>query len=232
MTKYNSLVKLLAVIGVAILFGLPLSTVNASPNSRDNSPPYAPTITGPSFAMPGQPVPVTFCAIDPDNDTLMIYVEWGGENNSDFSDWYPAPSGVPITVNHTWNYTGVFTTRAKAEDPYGAQSPWSKPYNITISPVNITLGNTPGFFTIKVTNIGTQNLTNLTTTLTRDGGLVLGRHSKTHTTNVLPPSGTQTTSLCIFGLGTAILGISVKANEFPEISSSIMVRIFFFFIII
>ncbi len=231
MTAHHSLMKLLALAGATILAfsSLSLTCANASPT--DNSPPYAPTITGPSFAMPGKPVPVTFCAVDPDNDTLMIYVEWGGENNSDFSDWYPAPSGVPITVNHTWNYTGVFTTRAKAKDPYGAQSPWSKPYNITILPVEINISFL-GRFTVTVKNIGTQNITNLTTAITFDGGILHRHHTRSATSQILLPGETQTVSMLLFGWGSFMLTVSVKANEFNEVTFTVTGKIFFFFIII
>jgi len=191
-----------------------------------NSPPNAPTITGPAFGMPNQPIPITFCATDPDNDTVQIYVEWGGENTS---DWLPpTPSGVPITVNHTWHYPGIFTTRAKARDVTYAEGPWSAPYNITISPLNITLNFYPGYFTVTVVNMGTETFTNFTLAVTRDGG-ILHRHKTDRATIELPPQNSLKTYMPLIGLGIVTIGYSVSADQFAAQTWSITGRLFFIY---
>jgi len=89
----------------------------------ENTPPAAPTITGDSQGKPGVQYTYGLCSIDPENDTVWYFVDWG-DNSS--SDWVgPSASGVNVTLTHTFAKKGTYSIRAKAKDDSGAESNWS-----------------------------------------------------------------------------------------------------------
>jgi hypothetical protein len=85
-----------------------------------NHEPTAPVIVGPDEGVAGVEYNYTFVATDPDNHTVMYHVDWG-DTNSDYTDYFE--SGKEVTLSHTWNETGEYTIRARAEDQYGEMGP-------------------------------------------------------------------------------------------------------------
>jgi outer membrane protein assembly factor BamB len=88
-----------------------------------NNPPNKPVLKGPSKGKPGQYYDYSFSAIDPENNNVFYYVDWG---DGEKKDWFgPYASGHEETLSHSWNSRGTYTVRIKAKDVYGNESEWS-----------------------------------------------------------------------------------------------------------
>jgi outer membrane protein assembly factor BamB len=88
-----------------------------------NNPPNKPVLKGPTKGKPGQYYDYSFSAIDPENNNVYYYVDWGDGNEK---EWFgPYTSGHEETLSHTWESKGTFTVRVKAKDVYGNESEWS-----------------------------------------------------------------------------------------------------------
>ncbi len=88
----------------------------------NNTAPAKPTITGPEKGKPGVTYEYTIQAVDPENQQVSYFVDWGDETNS---GWFgPYESGEEITVNHTWEAKATYTVKVKAKDVMGAESEW------------------------------------------------------------------------------------------------------------
>jgi len=91
---------------------------------RISFPPDKPLIDGPSKGKPEIKYDYTFTAIDPDDDRIYYYVDWGDGN---FSDWLgPYNSGEEITLPHMWMEEGTYKIKAKTKDTYNFKSNWSE----------------------------------------------------------------------------------------------------------
>jgi hypothetical protein len=98
-----------------------------------NSPPEAPVLSGPSNGTIGKDLTYSITSIDPDNDTLFFYIDWG--DNTPVEWIGPISSGVPHNVSHVWNNPGSYTIKAKAKDIHNAESEWSNPLFVTLKSV-------------------------------------------------------------------------------------------------
>ena len=88
----------------------------------NNQQPLAPTINGPTSGKTGIKYDFTFVTIDPNEDDIYYYIDWGDGN---FEDWDgPFKSGYQLTASHTWSTHNIFTIKVKAKDIYGAEGPW------------------------------------------------------------------------------------------------------------
>jgi hypothetical protein len=78
------------------------------------SPPNPPVITGPTTGKAGTELIFTIYAIDPDDEDVFFYIEWG---DGTFENWIgPYGSGDPTTVTHTFQKKGTYTVRAQSKD--------------------------------------------------------------------------------------------------------------------
>ena len=92
--------------------------------SSPNSPPSTPSIIGPLSGETGVEYSYTFTTIDPDNDNISHYIEWGDGNTTNWTVFQsPGPPGY--AENHTWDIENSYTIRAKAKDSSGAESDWA-----------------------------------------------------------------------------------------------------------
>jgi hypothetical protein len=89
----------------------------------DNTAPAKPTITGPAKGKPGVMYEYTLSAIDPEDQQVSYFVDWGDETSTGWLG--PYDSGEQIIVNHTWDVKQTFTVKAKAKDAMGAESEWA-----------------------------------------------------------------------------------------------------------
>jgi hypothetical protein len=85
--------------------------------------PDNPTINGSNSGKTGEKQVFTIVTIDYQGDNVEYYIDWDDNANSGWIG--PYPSGMNITVNHTWNNRGTFNLRVKARDVYGHESDWS-----------------------------------------------------------------------------------------------------------
>jgi hypothetical protein len=85
-----------------------------------NTPPEAPTITGPDNGDAGTAYLFTFNAVDPDGEDIRYIVDWG-DGEIDTTGY--SMSGVDISLLKSWNKAGTYTIKAKAQDIKGEIGP-------------------------------------------------------------------------------------------------------------
>jgi parallel beta-helix repeat protein len=104
------------------------TTINTIINNPTNKP------SKPSGITSGR-IGITYSyssfAIDPDNDTIYYWFDWGDGSNSGWDG--PYYSSDIVTLAHAWNSNGNFPIKVKAKDIYGAESVWSDPLVIKIT---------------------------------------------------------------------------------------------------
>jgi hypothetical protein len=87
-----------------------------------NQTPSTPLITGPSQGKPRISYNYEIESIDPENENISYYIDWGDGTNTGWIG--PHPSGQEQTLNHTWNKKGTYTIKAKARDIHDQESNW------------------------------------------------------------------------------------------------------------
>jgi outer membrane protein assembly factor BamB len=102
-----------------MIFGNALHAFGAIDSNR---PPNPPTIEGTAKGDAGTEYWYWFPAIDPDNNPVQVFVDWGDGTNG----WsYEGASGERIWMPHTWEKQGTYIIKAKARDVLGLESNWS-----------------------------------------------------------------------------------------------------------
>jgi outer membrane protein assembly factor BamB len=89
-----------------------------------NEPPGTPTITGPLKGKVGVEQWYKFKSIDPDNNPVSHYIEWGDGTQYGWTDDYA--SGEQVKVGHTWSEQDEYTIRCKSKDTLGEESDWGE----------------------------------------------------------------------------------------------------------
>jgi hypothetical protein len=90
--------------------------------TQTNQPPNPPTITGPGKSKVRVATEYNFTAIDPENDSIYYFIDWGDQTNSSWIG--PYPSGEVVNQSHTWSKRGTYTIKAKAKNINGNESNW------------------------------------------------------------------------------------------------------------
>jgi hypothetical protein len=89
----------------------------------NSSAPSAPLINGSTNGKSGVEYDYTFISIDPTDDDLFYYVEWG---DGEIENWIgPYSAGEQIVINHSWGKGGSYIIRAIAKDVNDAESDWT-----------------------------------------------------------------------------------------------------------
>jgi outer membrane protein assembly factor BamB len=97
-----------------------------------NEPPDKPAITGETKGKTGENYWYTFRVIDPDNNPISWYIEWGDGDTIEWNrEW---ASEENCYYEHTWSKQDNYTIRAKARDVLGEESDWA--YLEVSMPVN------------------------------------------------------------------------------------------------
>jgi hypothetical protein len=92
---------------------------------RNNTPPEAPQIKeeNPRVKPIREPTKnFIFTTIDPDNDKIFLYIDWGDGTNVGWLG--PYNSSEEVKISHTYNAEGTYTVTAKAKDIFEAEGPW------------------------------------------------------------------------------------------------------------
>jgi hypothetical protein len=87
-----------------------------------NQSPTTPFLDGPMGGKAGQKYMYRLVSIDPDNDKVYYFIDWGDQTNSSWLG--PYNSGEEISVSHTWSKRGTYIIKAKAKDTFGSESDW------------------------------------------------------------------------------------------------------------
>ncbi len=99
---------------------------------RGNNPPSRPGgLAGSNTGVVGREYTYTINAVtDPENDDIAFLFDWGGGNQSGWTDF--VSSGTGISQSYIWKNTGSFEIKVKAKDTYGLESDWSPIFPIVI----------------------------------------------------------------------------------------------------
>lgn len=95
------------------------------------SAPSVPLIGGPTVGLTGNEYDFEFVSIDPDDDDVLYFIDWGDGTNSGWMG--PYTSGATIIISKIYNAAGTYDITAKAKDTNTLQSDWSNPLTIEIS---------------------------------------------------------------------------------------------------
>lgn len=88
-----------------------------------NNNPSPPTILGPNSGSFNETYEYSFNAIDPEEDQLYYYIDWG---DGTIDEWIgPYESNEVATIEHTWLASGRYVIQAQAKDASGKLSGWS-----------------------------------------------------------------------------------------------------------
>jgi len=90
---------------------------------ESNNPPDKPTVDGETDGKASEYYEYTFTAIDPEENNVYYYVEWGDDTNSGWIGSYN--SGEQVPLNHCWDGKGTYLIRVKAKDVFDAESDWA-----------------------------------------------------------------------------------------------------------
>ena len=94
-----------------------------------NLPPSKPKIVGPASGKEGEEYDFTISTIDPDEDEIFFWIDWGDGN---IEDWIgPYNSSEEVNISHTWSKKGNYIIKAKARDIYFQESDFVE-FSITI----------------------------------------------------------------------------------------------------
>jgi len=108
--------------GSVVLCALVLLVLSGM-DCHKNSPPLAPTISGPAVGRPGDTLVFTVNTTDPDDDIVSYLIAWGDTGSVAWSAEYL--SGQNVTRLKVYQDTGTFLVQAKARDAQEAESEWS-----------------------------------------------------------------------------------------------------------
>jgi len=98
-------------------------TYLATASRPANNPPDSPSIDGPTNGKPNQQYTFTFNAVDPDEDDLFYFIDWGDGNTEEWIG--PYVSNEKLTRNHSWD-KGDYTIRSKVKDTGNLKSNWTE----------------------------------------------------------------------------------------------------------
>jgi outer membrane protein assembly factor BamB len=99
---------------------------------ESNSPPETPSISGETNGNVGEWYEYTFRVIDPDNNPISWYIEWGDGKHTGWTT--ERASNEKCYYGHKWGEEDNYTIRAKARDVLGEESDWA--YLEVSMPVN------------------------------------------------------------------------------------------------
>jgi hypothetical protein len=103
-----------------------------------NNPPSKPTIDGPKNGKVGETYEYTFNSSDEDGQDVSYYVNWG---DGSYEIVHPAgPTGTEAKASHMWEEPREYYIFARTKDVFGAVSPWSDAFPVTI-PRNRIISN-------------------------------------------------------------------------------------------
>ncbi|KYK21091.1 hypothetical protein AYK25_03685 [Thermoplasmatales archaeon SM1-50] len=184
-----------------------------------NTPPEIPEKpNGPSEGEIGIEYSFTTSTTDAQNDDVFYMISW----EDSISDWLgPYASGETVEFNHTWNFVGEYNITVKAKDnsSEGLESDWSEASTIHILAIpRIEIGAImSGFGSIaaEIKNVGAGEATNVSWSISLDGGLVLlGRQTTGTFSKILPGFSPKVQTSFLFGFGA--VDVIVTADEIEK----------------
>ena len=91
---------------------------------RNNTPPAAPDLNGPTNVKVNTPTNYMFSTTDLESDVVYYWIKWCEDNITEWDG--PYASGEEVVFIHSWCHKGTFTIKAKAMDFYGYEGNWTE----------------------------------------------------------------------------------------------------------
>lgn len=110
-------------LAIATLSELSELTIIESPNK-----PITPQ--GPANGKPEVEYTYSTFTIDPQDDQIFYWFDWGDESNSGWVG--PFNSGEMAEASHIWTKKGTYSIMVKAKDTNGYESEWSNPLSVSM----------------------------------------------------------------------------------------------------
>jgi len=88
-----------------------------------NNSPSPPQISGPSDGTANETYTYLLQTVDPEDDQVYFYVDWGDGQTTEWIGPYYADE--EISLNHSWDESGRYTIKAQAKDINGQLSGWA-----------------------------------------------------------------------------------------------------------
>jgi hypothetical protein len=201
----------------AILQGCLLFADPAQQLKSPNNPPIRPDPpTGPDNGVTGYEYAYSSSTTEPEGEDIYYMFDWG---DGTASNWIgPYLSGQIAEASHTWQDPATYEVKVNTKDENGGQSGWSAPLMVEIiqAPV-LELGVIQGG-ALRVESVlrnrGAVDASDITYTVTLDGGIILMGKETTGTISSLAPGDTaMVTSGLIFGFGKTRVIIEVEIPE-------------------
>ena len=140
-------------------------TITEKPPQPENNPPDTPEKpSGPSTGETNTSYSYSTKTIDPDNNQVYYWFDWGDGTNTGWKG--PYNSNTTISVSHSWNKPGTYEIKVKAKDTNNAESPWSQ--TLTVNIYQQAMNNPPNKPTISGPTTGYANHAYNYTILTTD----------------------------------------------------------------
>ncbi len=96
-----------------------------------NLPPAKPVLLGPDSATVGDTVVIRLFTVDPEDQAVSYWVEWGDTTTPDWSPFFPSGETIPRT--HIYFSPAYYYIRAKAQDMDRGKSGWADTLKIKIT---------------------------------------------------------------------------------------------------
>jgi hypothetical protein len=190
-----------------------------------NNQPDIPIVTGPINGNAGISHEYNLTASDPDNDTIFYTIDWGDGTSTNWIG--PYPSGVQVSLSHSWNTSGTYLVKVKAKDVHDAESGWSVPLDVDIYNLSITIASGLGV-KMQIKNNGLTDVTNVDWMITVQGGILKFINRRVNDTISNLPIGESVSVGTGLFLGLGSIDINVKVNDVEETASGQQIIIFSF----
>lgn len=92
--------------------------------------PQKPIVSGSEKGRIGEEYSYSAISVDPDNDSLYFFFDWG--DGSDSSWLGPYESGTECSVSYVWSDRGKYEIKVRVKDTNGMMSEWSDPLIVTM----------------------------------------------------------------------------------------------------
>ena len=138
------------------------------------SGPYPPELSGSAEGDIGIEHEFSVVTTDPDGSDVYYYIDW---DDGTYTEWTgPHPSGVDVTVKHTYLEQGDHSIKAKAKNTYGTESAWSLPLLFTVNAPELEITLIKGglfYATVNIKNNGKIAATDVSWSLEIQGDIIL-----------------------------------------------------------
>ena len=169
------------------------SELSLFPSNKAPENPQTPQ--GPTIGIILDEYSFTTRTIEPENELIYYLFNWGDGTTGDWLG--PYTSNETVEDSHIWLDTGNYNITVKARDQNGTESDWSEPHLIhIIKPILEVRTFTGGLLktTIPIRNTGNANATDISWTITLEGGFILFGKETTGTISDLPAGEVTTIS--------------------------------------